>query len=62
MRFEIARVSIMDIEGVESEAEAAETMAALSKNTEGMTMTWQGRPIAYVRHITTVARLAENAE
>ena len=59
MRFEITRVSIMDIEGIEDEHEAFLFMRALSNNTEGQSMRFQQRPITYVRHVSTQARLVE---
>lgn len=57
MRFEITRVSIMDIEGVDDEAAAQALLQALSENTEGMSMLFQQRPITYVQHVKTTATL-----
>lgn len=55
MRFVIKRESIMEIEGVEDESEAQEIMERLSRDTEGRTILFEGRPIRYVQHIETVA-------
>lgn len=62
MKFEITRVSIMDIEGVDDEAEAQAILQALSENTEGMSMTFQQRPITYVEHVKTTAALRGDRE
>lgn len=61
MTFEVTRVSIMDIEGVDDEREAFLILRELSKDTEGRTMLFQGRPISYVQHVSTVAKLVESA-
>jgi hypothetical protein len=55
MRFIITRRSVMDIEGVDDPEEALRVMVALSKNSEGMALLFQGRPITYVRHIESSA-------
>lgn len=60
MRFEITRVSLMDIEGIDDEHDAFLLMRALSKNTEGQSMLFNQRPITYVQHISTAARLFDN--
>lgn len=59
MRFEVTRVSIMDIEGIEDEREAGEILAALSKDTEGRSMLFQQRPVRYVLHVSTHAKLID---
>jgi hypothetical protein len=61
MLFEITRVSIVDIEGVEDEREAWEFMRALSKDSEGMSMLFQQRPVTYVQHVSTRARALESS-
>lgn len=50
-------MSIMDVEGIEDEREAAEFLAALSKDTEGRAMLFQQRPVSYVQHVSTHAKL-----
>lgn len=60
MRFEITRVSIMDIEGIEDEQAAADYCAALSRDSEGMSMLFQQRPVTYVRHVKTEARKSDD--
>ncbi len=55
MRFEITRTSLMVIEGVEDAEDAARIMGALSQDTEGRSMVFDGRPITYVTHVRTTA-------
>jgi hypothetical protein len=43
----------MDIEGVDDPQEAQRILAALSENTVGMTILFDGRPVTYMKHVTT---------
>jgi hypothetical protein len=55
MTFTVTRTSEIDVEGVDDPVEAARILAALSEYTVGQTMLFEGRPITYVKHVSTHA-------
>lgn len=53
MTFTVSRESKIYIEGIDDPVEARRILTALSEDTVGMKMVFQGLPLIYVRHVST---------